>query len=833
MKAVVMAGGEGSRLRPLTSRRPKPLAPVANKPVMHHIVDLLRRHGFTEIVSTLHYLADEIESYFGDGSEFGVKMHYVVEDTPLGTAGAVKLAQSIIGRERFLIISGDALTDLDLTAILAQHEASGAGATITLQRVANPLEFGVVVTDEHGRITRFLEKPSWGEIFSDTINTGIYVLEPEIFDYMDAGRVYDFSKDLFPRMLHEGKLLKGYITPEYWTDIGNLQQYQQANYDALDGRVRLEIAGRQTAPGIWQEENCRIAPDATLIAPVVLGKNVRIESGAVVGPNTTLGNSAIVATSARVHRTTAWEDCYLGEHVLIDGVTLASRNIVKDHVTIGEGSVIGSGCVLGSGTVVRPNIKLWPDKTVNSGAIVSMSLIYGIKWPGSLFGATGVSGIANVEITPEFAMKLGQAFGSSLKPGQTVMTSRDANPASRIMNRCIISGLLSVGVHVEDLTAYAPPLTRYAVRTGGDGGVHTRVSPDDPGQLLMEIFDAGGINVDKSAERKIENLFFREDFRRTAMEEVGNLSFPVRTLESYTNDFLVSLAPKSIASANFRIVVDYAYGNASVVLPRILNSLNVELISLNAYFDDARTRTFNRDRDRYMEQLRNVSSTLHADLGVLVDPDGETFALIDDKGRVIDGSKLVALLTLLVVRSKPGARIALPVTVPVAIEAIAQSHGATVSRTRSDRRAIMALASSERENLDFAAGNRNEAVFPEFHPAFDAFYGFAKALELLAAERRTLSELVDLLPEWHIAARRIACPWERKGAIMRTLLDEQNGGEVELIDGIRVRRDGGWWLVLPDASDPTLNVFAEGTNDHDADRFVNEVSHRIEQLVHA
>jgi mannose-1-phosphate guanylyltransferase/phosphomannomutase len=283
MKAVVMAGGEGSRLRPLTSRRPKPLAPIANKPVMEHIVDLLRRHGITEIVATLHYLADEIESYFGDGSAFGVSMHYVVEDTPLGTAGAVKLAADILGSGSFLVISGDALTDLDLSALAADHARSGAAATITLQRVTNPLEFGVVITDDNQRITRFLEKPSWGEIFSDTINTGIYVLEPEVLDYMERGKSYDFSRDIFPRLLHENKLVAGYVATEYWTDIGNLQQYQQANYDALNGKVRVEIAGSQMTPGVWADEGCNIDPQAHLTGPLVLGRNVVIGAGAAVG----------------------------------------------------------------------------------------------------------------------------------------------------------------------------------------------------------------------------------------------------------------------------------------------------------------------------------------------------------------------------------------------------------------------------------------------------------------------------------------------------------------------------------------------------------------------
>ena len=831
MKAVVMAGGEGSRLRPLTSRRPKPLAPIVNKPVMEHILDLLRRHGITEVVATLHYLADEIESYFGDGSAFGVSLKYVVEDTPLGTAGAVKLAQDMLRDDSFLIISGDALTDLDLSAMLHHHRSTKADATIALQRVTNPLEYGVVVTDERARITRFLEKPSWGEIFSDTINTGIYALEPAILDYMEYGRNYDFSKDLFPRMLHEGKSLQGYITTDYWCDIGNLQQYQQANIDALNGKVQIEMPGTEHSPGVWIGEGCRIDPAATIVAPVVLGRNVVVAEHAEIGGNTTIGDSAIVGRYARLHRVVAWEGNYFGEHATLNDCTIANKNIIKDHAAVSEGAVVGSACTIGSGAVVRPNIKMWPDKNVSSGAIVSMSLIYGIKWPGSLFGATGVSGLANVEITPEFAMKLGQAFGSYLKPGQTVLTSRDAHPASRIMNRCIISGLLSVGCGVEDLQAYPLPLARFATRAGGDGAVHTRVSPTDPNSLLIELLDGGGINVDKNTERKIENLFFREDFRRTAMDEVGHLTFPTRPLESYAGSFLEALKPLAITDAGFRIVVDYAFGNAAMVVPKILSNLRVDLVAINAYYDEAKARTFKADRERYLEQLRNVSLSLGANMGILFDHDGETFALIDDTGRIIEGDRLLALMTLCVARSKKGARIAMPVTVPSAIERIAEENGATIVRTRSDRRSVMAFAEHERASLDFAGGGGHEPIFPQFQPVFDALFAATKLMEMVAAERRNLSELVDVLPQWHLVTRTIACPWERKGEVMRTLLDEQKQHDIELIDGIRVSRDGGWILVLPDASDPTLNIFAEGRTDSDATRYIDEVSHRIGELV--
>lgn len=833
MKAVVMAGGEGSRLRPLTSSRPKPLVPVANKPVMHHIVDLLRRHGIVDVVATLHYLADEIENYFGDGSQLGVSMGYVVEDTPMGTAGAVKLAQQHLGGERFIVVSGDALTDIDVSELIAAHERSGAVATIALQRVANPLEFGVVVTEGDGRITRFLEKPSWGEIFSDTINTGIYVLEPELFEYMETGKNYDFSKDIFPLFLRDGRKVHGHVASGYWSDIGNLQQYLQANYDALRRAVRLEIPGIEIRPGVWVGENAVISPDAHVPGPACIGRNVTIERGAVVEELSSLGASSIVATSARLHRTVTWEDVYVGEGSSLTGCTLADRVIVKDRVTIMEGAVVGRGSTLGSGSTVPANIKLWPDKSVASGSIVSMSLIYGIKWPGSLFGADGVSGLANIEITPEFALKLGQALGSVLGPGQNVMTSRDAHPASRLTNRCVIAGLLSVGVNVHDLRETPMPVSRYAVRMSGDAGVHTGISPYYPDQFLLEFFDSHGVNVDKTTERKLENIFFREDFRRTPMEAVGRLDFPERVVEAYSSGFLQALAPQAISDANMRVVIDYAYGNASLILPRILSNLGIEMIALNAFFDNAKVLTFAANRRRHLEQLANVTTSLGAALGILLDQRGESLALVDDRGRIIEGSRLLALLTVLVSSVVPGARIAVPVMAPSAIETVAEQHGATVVRTRTDRRSLMALAAEAGSSLTFAGGANFELVFPEFAPVFDSLYGAAKIMELIAAQGRPLSAIVDELPASHLASRRDQCPWERKGQIMRRLLDETDGENVELTDGIRVAREGGWVLVIPDASDPLFNVWAEGRSEEEANRYADEIASRIDELARA
>ena len=298
------------------------------------------------------------------------------------------------------------------------------------------------------------------------------MLEPEIFEYMEAGKNYDFSQDIFPFMLRDGKPLYGLVATDYWTDIGNLQQYQQANYDALAGAVRVEIPGTQIAPGIWAGRECRTSTRRrSLHGPLVLGqerddrarrRRSKNSARSATRPSWPPTRSCIERSRGRTSTSASRRT--------LTGCTLADRVIVKDRVSIAEGAVIGRGSTLGSGATVPSNIKLWPDKSVASGAIVSMSLIYGIKWPGSLFGDDGVAGLANIEITPEFALKLGQAFGSTLKPGQSVMTSRDTHPASRLMNRCVIAGLLSVGVNVQDLREMPTPMSRYAVRNVGRRG---------------------------------------------------------------------------------------------------------------------------------------------------------------------------------------------------------------------------------------------------------------------------------------------------------------------------------------------------------------------------
>src|ERR1700761_253075 len=297
-----MAGGEGTRLRPMTANQPKPLLPVANRPIMEHVLRLLRRHGFTATVVTVQFLAALVRNYFGDGEDFGMELQYATEEMPLGTAGSVKNAEDALRDEPFLVISGDALTDIDLTAMVRFHKEQGALVTVGLTRVPDPLEFGIVIADEDGRIQRFLEKPTWGQVFSDTVNTGIYVMEPEVFDFIPAAEQVDWSEDVFPALLAKDKLLYGYVADGYWEDVGTHEKYLKAHADVLSRRVAVELDAFEVAPGVWVGEGAHVDPGAKLEGPLYIGDYAQVESGAELLEYTVLGSNVVVKHDASLHR---------------------------------------------------------------------------------------------------------------------------------------------------------------------------------------------------------------------------------------------------------------------------------------------------------------------------------------------------------------------------------------------------------------------------------------------------------------------------------------------------------------------------------------------------
>src|SRR5581483_7185977 len=472
MRAVVMAGGEGTRLRPLTSNQPKPMVPIVGKPCMEHILELLRRHGFDEVVVTVAFLPQAIRTYFGDGDWLGLSVEYSVEESPLGTAGSVRLASDRLD-ETFVVISGDALCDIDLTKLLEFHREKGAAVTIGLKSVENPLEFGIVVTDEDGRIERFLEKPSWGQVFSDTINTGIYVIEPEVLRHVPTDRPYDFSKELFPLLLEMGRPLYGYVCDGYWQDIGNLDQYRQANFDALERRVELEIPGIRIRGNVWIGEAVQIDALEGVERPAFIGNYCRISPHASVGPYSVLSASVTLRERARTVRSVIDQSTYIGRSSVVEGAILGRSCDVRAHVRIHEGAAIGDEVVLGAESLVMPGVRIYPFKEVESGAQIHESLIWESRASSRLFGKDGVTGLVNVDLTPESAVRLAASFGTALKRGARVVASRESPSACRLIKRAMISGLNSTGVHVADLRVLPATVSRHLLKTHGyDAGFH-------------------------------------------------------------------------------------------------------------------------------------------------------------------------------------------------------------------------------------------------------------------------------------------------------------------------------------------------------------------------
>lgn len=354
-----MAGGLGTRLRPLTCDRPKPLVPVANRPLLEHLVRLLKRHGFEEIYLTTHYLPGHIERALGDGSRFGVTLHYAIEPYPLGTAGAVsRVARSF--SETFLVISGDCLTDIDLRKAVDFHRSRGAVATMVVKEVEDPRQYGIVSADERGRVRRFLEKPAPEEVFSRTANTGIYVLEPEALDGCPDGVPYDFSKELFPKLLSAGEPLYAAPGDGYWSDIGSCTQYIRSQVDALERKVKL--AGLPEAPrGLWLHPTAVVDRGARLVPPVMIGRGARIAAGARVGPGTVLGDGCEVHEEAVVERSVVWEWGTIGPESVVLGAAVGAGAVVEERVRLLEGAAVAGGARVRADRTVHEGEKVWAD----------------------------------------------------------------------------------------------------------------------------------------------------------------------------------------------------------------------------------------------------------------------------------------------------------------------------------------------------------------------------------------------------------------------------------------------------------------------------------------
>lgn len=775
MKAVIMAGGEGSRLRPLTCNLPKPMVPILNRPMMEHIIELLRQHNFTKLAGTLWYLPESITDYFQDGSEFGVEMEYYLEREPLGTAGSVKNASRFLD-ETFLVMSGDALTDLDLTAALNFHRQVNSVATLVLTSVPHPLDYGVVLTDEEGKITQFLEKPSWDQVFSDTVNTGIYILEPEVLDLIPERTKWDFSRDLFPELLRRQAPLYGYVASGYWSDIGDLEVYRQAQQDCLLGKVRVNLPPSSKA-GIYLEPGVQIDSTAQLKGPIYVGSGTKIGANVSLGPYTILGSNCQIERGASLKRTVLWNNVQVGEASQLRGCICAKNVSISEQNHVYEGAVLAEKVRLGPMSVIAPGVKIWPEKNLPSGSRLRQSLIWGSQEQSSFFSQARIVGNLNGTLNLETLTQIGLSLAAFLGQEKDILLTYGAEKSVGLAKDALIVGLRAGGLNVQDGGEVAGNLTRFAVqKLGLHGALHLESPVSALNQIIITYWNEAGRLLSPGEQRKVEGFFERGDFPRPPIEKWGRLSQVTDLIELYLSHLARHYPSRS---SEFKVGV---WARDASVFAQMLT----EFLTLGGY--------------------TVITDEIHGVPSLVVD--GETWFFQDEQGVPLSEQSWWQLFAQ-ALSERDQTELAVPVHLSEAITANAKKRGLNLQWTKMEPYFWMEVASE----LGNTMTEEKVEVFPHVEP----LASIGELLSFLSNKNKPLS---DWQVETKVLEGQVYCPWENKGQVMRELIENSNPAQSLYLDGIKEYGDGYWTLVVPDGTKPVFRIYSEAEDEELANELI-------------
>ena len=756
MKAIIMAGGEGSRLRPLTCDCPKPMMRLMDKPVMQYALELLRGHGITEIAATLGYQPDAITDAFDDGADHGVSLKYYIEKTPLGTAGGVRQAADFLD-DAFVVLSGDGITDLDLSAAAAFHRAKNAQATLVLRREKDPTEYGVVSTGPDGRVDGFYEKPGRCDIVSDTINTGIYILEPELLERIPLDRPFDFGHDLFPALVREGARIFGYVMEGYWCDIGDVRAYLSAHKAAMDGEIRLD--GLSPRPGgIAVMPGASVDRTATLEAPCLIASGAQIRAGAHIGADTVVGENCIVGERASLKRAILWPGAQVGAHAQARGCVLAAHACLGEGAQAYEESVLGAGAATGERSVLAPGVKLWPGKCAPDGERLEANLVWGSR------RAEGFSGGAFILSSPAQTLRAAQALAAVMKPRELVL-GRGLSTVSGALWHDVASGAMSQGIQVIDAGVCTLPQLRHALSSlRADAAA---LVCDD---RLIPL-NANGARISNRQQRAINTMHARHDF-------TGPFCGITRPVISAGHTDIAYIAD---AAACFE-------GDGHRAPNIAIHAQSPHLLSLAE-------RTFTRAglsvRAGWEDDMMELAP---GELGVWLDEHGETAVLSDERGALSEADQQLMLVWTAL---KLGEReLLLPMSATRAAAELAGRYGARTSYIVGET-AVWMDELAERAPIQFQLW-------------FDGIRASLQALSLLANEGLTLDAWRHSVPQIHRRSRTVGVPVSETGRILHAFAEQEQ--DVELGGGIRFRRGDGWAWICPDEQHPEFRIVAESAN---------------------
>lgn len=766
MKAVIMAGGQGTRLRPLTCDIPKPMARLCGHPILEYILDLLCRHNITHSCLTLRYLPNIIKDHFPDSRYKTMTLSFVEEDKPLGTAGSVKNAAGEIDGD-FIVISGDAMTDFDLTAAVETHKKNNAAATIIVCKVPDPREYGLVDFDDTGRVTGFIEKPNFAQAVTDTANTGIYIISPKALNLIPENRPFDFAKDLFPLLLSKNEPIFVHQAEGYWCDIGDLMTFARCQQDMLKGKIKCQMPP-EIIKGVYSDSTLP-SGDYTVNPPCYMGKDVIIEEGATVGPDSVIDDRSFVGRRAKIKSSILLPSSYVGERASLSGALMCPGASIKRAASLFEGSVIGTGVTVGEGATINPGVCIWPHKTVEDGAIVRDNVQYGTA-RAAIFDDDGISGETGVEITPEFCARIGAA-AASLKQGKRIGVACSREKSAMALKMALISGILSTGAQVCDFgEAFEAELSFALTFCELDLGIFVQSGPAS----RLIITTSGGLPPARPIERELEGCLLKGEFSRCTWDNYRE-SVDMRGIKQIYMQSLLKLAPTG------------------------LTGMSVILKSANRIAGKMLT-----------EVLLRLGCGIAQGIKLHLSENGTRVSIMDNDAGYIWPEKVLGLCCL--TQFEQGKDVALPFDAPKAIDMVAARYGKKVLRYLT-----CPADSSDSQARELA---KTQPWVRD---------GLASAIMLLSYMKetgKTLPQLLKELPDFAQVSRSIRCQGN-PGNIIKTLSRDRDKSNINQSEGVGIKVGEGIVIIRPTKRGKSLVMLAEAANFETA----NELCDDLEKLL--
>ena len=720
LQSIILAGGSGTRLRPLTCDIPKPLAPICGSPCIYYILNLLKNHGIDDACITLNYKGESIRQATEQIQE--MKIRCVTEEKPLGTAGSAANCKKFIDND-FLVICGDCICDFDLTAAAEFHRSHGDIATVILTKVKNPLEYGVVVTDEKGCISRFIEKPSWARAYSDTVNTGIYIFSKEIFDHIPENTECDFAKDVFPSLLEKGINIHAYTAEGYWCDVGSIAAYTKCNRDILEGKLNFQ-------PKISVLANkTNHAPEFS--DSIFIGDNVSAEN-ADIGKYSVIGNNCVLGKNTKIENSILLDGVTMEEGSSVHGCVVCRGATLKRNVSVGEQSVVGADSEIGNYTVIGAGTKIYPKKIIPDESFVKNDVVEDFETFDFENGKIRIN--SKNGMTTSLLVKIGETFASVT--GTDIAFGVDASRNTKELLGfafALCSGIISVSPNTFDLGECDINIFSYAIREHGfSGGIFLSSDSDT---LEITLLEKDGLTFGREKERKFESELDSNKIKLSPMGELRTFRGFEKIYEkkfskkiNTTNPLLAFLSAPKFITERFRVEPPKEKSEYIYILPQ---RLVVQTSEHEAYNEDL---------------IKCVTAFC---CGMI---EGEVF---------------------------------IPYDFPVTVDSVAKKYGFECSR--------LTLEDKNREKLC---------------PMTDIYYRALYLLLYMAQNKETFSDIAKKIPIFTSRRREIEVT-ANKAAIMRTLSE---GKGKELVEGVKIRENGGTVLIIPKKIKNAFSICAESAD---------------------